>query len=218
MPDISFERLTSDRDTAFEDFYRIYIESISYREQKSKTQIAEMVSRPDYKFLLLKRNGQTIGFSILFLPKGFDFALLEYMAVAQEFRNGGLGAKLFQRSIEAVSKAKLPNEKSLPTLLEVDSAGENSSPSDLNYRRLQFYRRLGCLRVNTFSYILPLPGTGPPPDMQLMIYTAEGVESIPKSSLDRWIKEIYKSVYNCSPDDPRIAHMLDAVSDPVPLT
>jgi len=209
-----FGQLASCGETAFEEFYRIYAESISKRERKSKAWICEMVGRSDYKIFLLKRSDRVIGFSMLFLPQGETFVLLEYMAIAQGHRNAGLGSQMFKRTIQAA----LPQKgHPRPVLLEVDSDREQCAEQELRARRQQFYRRLGCLRIAALRYILPLPGDGPPPEMDLMIYPADDLREVPKSYVERWLKLIYQSVYNCSPDDARIAQMLGSISEPARL-
>jgi hypothetical protein len=213
MPDPEkLEQLKSCREPAFEEFYRIYANSISEREQKSRAWICEMVCRSDYKVLVMKRNNQVIAFSILFLPDSEAFGLLEYMAVNEVYRNQGLGAELFRLSMKS---ALTHQGRSVPVLLEVDSEREECADRKLRTRRQQFYRRLGCLRLAGLHYILPLPGKGSPPQMDLMIYPADNLQSIPKSELERWLKVIYQSVYNCPPDDARIKQILTGVSDPL---
>ena len=213
MPDpVQFEQLKSCSQPAFREFYRIYAESIAAREQKSESWICEMVCNPHNKILVVKRNGHVKGFSILFLSQ--SFGLLEYMAVGAEDRNRGLGAEIFRRGMKyAVSS----EGKAVPILLEVDSDREQSSDQHLRARRQQFYRRLGCLRIAGLHYILPLSGEGPPPEMDLMIYSAGDLREIRKSDLEKWLKTIYQDVYRCSADDPRIARMLEGLPDLVRL-
>jgi N-acetylglutamate synthase-like GNAT family acetyltransferase len=197
----------------FEDFYRIYAESISVREQKSRAQIAAMVLRPDYKILLAKRSGRVIGFSMLFLPAKEPFCLLEYLAVETMQRNTGVGTSLFRHSLQVA--ALIHVEVSL--LLEVDSESGSSPDQAIRRRRQQFYRRLGCRRIDGISYLLPLPAEGPPPKMDLMVYLSPAVSSIPKSTLEHWLKVVYQQVYGCSSDDIRITRMMAGVVDPIRL-
>jgi hypothetical protein len=49
--------------------------------------------------------------------------------------------------------------------------------------------------------------------MDLMVYGAE--PRLPRGDLKRWLETIYRDVYHCSPDDPRIAQMLQPLPDPV---
>ena len=210
-----FEQLASCSDPDFENFYRIYADSISERERKPKAWICEMAGRSDYKIFLLKRSGSVIGFSMLFLPQEETFALLEYMAIAEEHRNAGLGGDIFRRTIQTSGLSRKDNPR--PTLLEVDSDREQTTDRELRARRLQFYRRLGCLRFAGLHYILPLSGEGPVPEMDLMIYPASNQREIPKRALERWLSVIYQRVYNCSPDDARITRMLTGIPEPARL-
>lgn len=162
----------------------------------------------------MKRDGKVTGFSILFLPSSQSFGLLEYMAVREEDRNRGLGAELFRRSMERTLTSE-GQPRSI--LLEVDSDRESSSDRNLRTRRQQFYRRLGCLRIAGLHYILPLPGEGPPPEMDLMVYSPGNLREIGRSDLEQWLKTIYQNVYHCSPDDPRIAGMLQNLPQTVRL-
>lgn len=198
----TFEPLAAADSSSFEEFYRIYKESIAVREQKPRDQIAALIERPDYRLLLARRSGRIVGFSVVFLPRHEPFALLEYMAIQEAERSGGIGAELFRRSL-----------LDRPVLLEVDS--DQSGDWAINHRRILFYRRLGCRRVEGLSYILPLPLEGPPPEMDLMIHVPPATDRLSKSELERWLKVIYRDVYGCSADDFRIDQMMESVADPV---
>jgi GNAT superfamily N-acetyltransferase len=208
------EQLKSCGEPSFRELYEIYAASIAARERKPETWICAMVGAPEYRFWVMKGAGRVIGFSILFLPPTERFGLLEYMAVAPERRNRGVGSKLFKQTME---RTGAPQGPSLPILLEVDSDREACGDQHLRTRRQQFYRRLGCVRVSGLHYILPLPGAGAAPEMDVLVYSAEPLRQLPKSELERWLRTIYRDVYRCSSDDPRIAQMLQHVSDPVRL-
>ena len=197
----------------FRELYEIYAVSIAARERKDEAWICAMIRSPDYQFWVLPGGGHIEGFSIVFLPPAERFALLEYMAVAPQQRNHGVGSTLFRQTMARVP----PQHASVPTLLEVDSDREASADRALRARRQQFYRRLGCVRIAGLHYILPLPGEGPVPEMDLMLYAAQPPRQLAKAELERWLKTIYRDVYHASPDDPRIAQMLRGVSDPVRL-
>jgi hypothetical protein len=215
IPDqVTYQALVSPEDPFFDDFFRIYSESIEPREQKPRAVIAKMVTRPDYKIILQIEKGLAVGFSILFEPAGENFCLLEYMAVESSHRNSGFGGKLFRRTMEnCVSSGGIP----LPALLEVDSDREISAGQEMRKRRLQFYRRLGCMRIDSLPYILPLAGKGPVPEMFLFVYAPGNFSTIRKPQLEHWLGVIYETVYNCAPNDSRISTMLKGVSDPVKL-
>jgi ribosomal protein S18 acetylase RimI-like enzyme len=213
--DYKLEELGACSHSDFEEFYRIYADSIAARERKSRSWICEIVGRSDDKILLLRRQNQVIGFSVLFLPQSENFGVLEYMAIADAYRNQGLGGELFRQAMEAARLARQGQPG--PMLLEVDSDREESPDQELRRRRQQFYRRLGCAMISGLHYIMPLPGVGPPPEMDLFIYGKDR-RQISKAELEKWLKIIYQGIYNCPPEDPRIGEMLAGVSDPILLT
>ncbi|MFA4909912.1 MAG: GNAT family N-acetyltransferase [Desulfobacteria bacterium] len=208
-----YKPLVSSSDPSFDEFYGIYVESIPLREQKLKTQISAIATNSDYKVLLLKKNTVAIGFSILFTPAKESFCLLEYMAVHSAYRNLGLGRQLFLRTFQDVFSNRGP----VHGLLEIDSDREQSADQEIRRRRQHFYRRLGCLRIDSLSYVLPLHGEGPPPQMDLMVYLPGRLPLISRHQLEHWLKVIYSKVYDCSADDPRIAQMIEDIGDPVKL-
>ncbi len=211
---VELEQLTSSEGETFRQLYAIYAASIAAREQKRECWIAAMIDAPEYRVWVAKAGGLVRGFSILFVPAAGEFALLEYMAVAPDQRNHGLGAELFRRTME---QAVPPGERPLPVLLEVDSDREASSDRALRTRRERFYRRLGCLQIAGLRYLMPLAGEGSPPEMDLLVYTAEPLGRLARSEVRRWLETIYRDVYHCSPDDPRLAQMVAGLPDPVLL-
>jgi ribosomal protein S18 acetylase RimI-like enzyme len=200
-------------DQRFEALYAIYCESIALREQKSKVDLAAMVSKATHRLLLAQDDNGVVGFSIVFVAGSESFCLLEYMAVDKSHRGGGVGSELFEQTIEAVHRSN----GAIPILLEVDSDREPSPDQVQRRRRQNFYRRLGCRRIAGCAYLLPLPGENAPPEMDLFVYVPEPAPTIRRDELEGWLKLIYRDVYGCSADDRRIAIMLDGVSDPIDL-
>jgi hypothetical protein len=216
---VKLEQLESSEGETFRQLYAIYAASIAAREQKREGWIAAMIGAPDYRVWVAKAGGLVRGFSILFVPAAGGFALLEYMAVAPAERNHGMGGELFRRTVE---RATTPEGGQLPVLLEVDSDREASSDRALRTRRERFYRRLGCLRIAGLRYVMPLSGEGAPPEMDLFVYEAEPLappaeRELPRSDVKGWLETIYRDVYHCAPDDPRLAQMVASLPDPVLL-
>ena len=210
----AYEALASVADPDFEDFFRIYSESIQPREQKPRHLISRLIGSGDYRVLLQKQGGEVVGFGIVFAPQTEAFRLLEYMAVDAGHRNSGFGQRLFQRVVqESVSIRGEP----LPLLVEVDSDREASTDRAMRKRRLQFYRRLGCLRVEGRPYTPPSPGEGPLPEMDLLVHLPAGFPGLRKAQLRHWLGIIYECVYDCRRDDDRIAQMMETVADPLSL-
>jgi GNAT superfamily N-acetyltransferase len=211
---VKLEQLESSEGETFRQLYAIYAASIATREQKPEGWIADMIGAAEYRVWVAKAGGLVRGFSILFVPPAGGFALLEYMAVAADRRNQGLGAELFRRTVE---HAVTPGGRKLPVLLEIDSDREAASDRAIRTRRERFYRRLGCLRIAGLHYLMPLAGEGTPPEMDLLVYAADPLGGLGRSELRRWLETIYRDVYRCSPADPRLAQMVADLPDPVLL-
>jgi GNAT superfamily N-acetyltransferase len=211
---VKLEQLESSEGETFRQLYAIYAASIAAREQKPEGWIADMIGAAEYRVWVAKAGGLVRGFSILFVPAAGEFALLEYMAVAPDQRNNGLGAGLFRRTVEHAVK---PGGRKLPVLLEIDSDREASSDTAIRARRERFYRRLGCLRIAGLRYLMPLAGEGSASEMDLLVYSAEPLGPLGRSELRRWLETIYRDVYRCSSDDPRLAQMVADLPDPVLL-
>src|SRR5580692_9036537 len=96
---VKLEQLESSQGETFAQLYAIYAASIAAREQKPEGWIAAMIGAAEYRVWVAKAGGLVRGFSILFVPTDEGFALLEYMAVAPDQRNQGLGAGLFRRTV-----------------------------------------------------------------------------------------------------------------------
>jgi GNAT superfamily N-acetyltransferase len=218
---VTLAQLKSADGEPFRQLFAIYAASISPREQKPEDWLRAMVAAPKYRVWIAQDAGQpgegrkrVLGFSILFVPPGEGFALLEYMAVAPEKRGHGFGGELFRRTVE---HAVTPEGAGLPVLLEVDSDREASSDRAVRTRRIRFYRRLGCVKIAGLWYLMPLCGVGPVPEMDLLVYRAVPPAPLARGDLQRWLQAIYRDVYHGSPDDPRIAQMLEPLPDPVPI-
>lgn len=218
-PELAFSAITTETDPRFEAFYSIYAASIPVREQKPRAQIEALVASPRYKVWLAEAHtqddapAQVLGLAVVYTPPAEDFCLLEYLAVDSAHRARAIGGRLFVHSAEQA----LAGRPGVPLIVEVDAEGPVDPEQELRRRRQRFYQRLGCRRVLDCSYVLPLPGQGAPPRMDLWVYLAEPSPVLRREALGRWLRGIYQHVYQRPPDDPRVAEMLRPVPDPIRL-
>ena len=196
-------------DERFEALYEIYASALPVREQKTREEIFALVGRCDYKIIISDDGHQLLGFAIVFVSATQPVALLEYMATHQDHRNMGLGARIFDASLEAASRR--------PMLVEVDSERENSADRAIRIRRKNFYRRLGCLQIDALNYVLPLLGEGEPPRMDLLVHPNGREQPISPHEMSDWLGVLYAEVYHQRADDPRIEGMLRNLTNPIIL-
>jgi hypothetical protein len=191
---------------AFDQAYTIYHDAIELSEQRTEEQFRKLRLRPDYRFLVAKRNDVIVGLSVSYVPSEDYFWLFEYAAVAPWARGFGVGAQLFEASRELAGAQRV-------ALVEVDADRGEEAQS----RRLNFYRRLGCRRLGGLEYLLPLEAFGQPPPMWLLALAQPDVRALDVNLVERWLRSIFEDVYAQRLDDPRLARMIDPLPDRVPL-
>ncbi|OHE11756.1 MAG: hypothetical protein A2525_08045 [Sulfurimonas sp. RIFOXYD12_FULL_36_11] len=200
---LQIETLCQKNMNNFDDFYAIYSISFPLSEQKSKEELLIMLDSPDYTIFTSKIETQTVGFCIIFHSEQTSFYLLEYMAIDGTKRSLGIGSKLFSHiTMQIFSKYGIK-----PMLIEIDSPEEKSDEQNLREKREQFYKRLGCRKIEPFDYILAIKSDQITPPMELLVYH-DGMQNILKSQLQEWLEDIYMLVYGCAKDDERITKML----------
>ncbi len=207
--DVAFSDLRTGSGDDFDAMVAIYTEALPTREQKSASAIRAMCGSANYRVVVAKAADAVVGFFILFV--GQNMSLLEYMAVAKATRGRGYGASLYRRARRDAG----PNT---PLLLEVDSDREPSADRALRTRRKDFYRRLGCRVIEGLDYVLPLPGQGRAPVMDLLVDSGELTDSVPKPLVTSWLREIYTHVYACADDDARLLKMIASLAPHSRLT
>lgn len=199
--------------TTFEQVLAIYQDSIERSEQKSADAIAALVADSHYDVLAASDQSGVTGFAMSFFPSDGGFWLLEYMAISVRCRSSGIGRTLFQGALAAGS-ARAGGH---PCVLEVDQPGGIVSATNDPVKRLRFYARQGCRRLEGLDYILPLETAGKPPAMHLLVHGLDGQNEVSRATVHRWLEVIYLEVYGCAAQDPRIDTMLSRLGDSVPL-
>jgi GNAT superfamily N-acetyltransferase len=194
------------RQTAdFQRVFEICAATIDRSEQKTEAELRACFLNPAYRFMAAREAGVIVGCAICYAPPEQGFWLLEYIAVDPGFQGRGLGARLFDACCAVVGPDAVG-------LLEVD-APEPQKPGALaRQRRLAFYRRLGCRRLDGLAYILPLDHHGPPPPMWLLVHAPADVARLPATQIRAWLERIYADVYARPADDPRLARMTAGLS------
>ena len=202
---IRFAELDDADDPRFAGMIGLYEDSIPERERKSRDAVRAMATSKAHRVVVAQRGKDVIGFFLLYI--GDAIALLEYLATAPALRGRGLGARLYEQARRAAGHR--------PLIVEVESDREACADAALRARRIAFYRRLSCRRIEDLDFILPLPGTGEPPLLDLLV---DGAGFDVDEQIETWLREIYRGVYGCAPDDPRLLHMILTRARPARLS
>jgi GNAT superfamily N-acetyltransferase len=185
---------------------RLYEAAIPLRERKDFGTIRAMADSPVHRLRVAMVGAELVGFYALYA--GEKLALLEYLATREKVRGRGIGAALYS--------AARSEAGSRPMVIEVDSDRIDCPDRDLRHRRVEFYRRLGSRRIVGLDFILPLPGIGDPPPLELLVDCA-WTQEIAEPLVTGWLSEIYTSVYGCACDDSRLLNMLGTLPERIRL-
>lgn len=202
---LKHHRILSTNDKNFENLWDIYSESIPPSEAKSFEDLERLIARDDYSVFVFEWERKIVAFTMMFKPVRANFALLVYLAVANGARCSGIGSAAFHTTL---SDTFLPH-RCEAVIIEVDSPSENAAIDlALRLRRLNFYLRNGCRKIENLDYLFPLQCAAPAPKMELLIYPRKPSESITKDELRLWLTTIFIEVYGCDCDDERIDLMM----------
>jgi GNAT superfamily N-acetyltransferase len=188
-PALSFSRVTDPAAPEMDALLAIYEQAIPAAERKSESAVRAMATSQDHVVEVAVDTSGVAGCSLLYVGRGLS--LLEYLAVDANRRGSGVGAALFQRAASVAP----------PLLIEVESDREEVPDQALRARRIAFYRRLGCRRLDGLSFVLPLPGAEPALLLDLLV-TGWVDPTISRSLLRKWLTAVYVGVYGCKSDDP----------------
>jgi len=211
---IAIKALSTDDDRSLAEVIRIYQSAIEPSEQKPPETLEAMVGDPRYMVLAASDGALVVGFSISFFPSTKSFWLLEYMAVDALVRSRGLGAQLFRETIRRGTARLLHS----PCLLEVDRPPPAGGTDDEKWRRLQFYRRQGCLALEPLDYILPLEFAGSPPPMKILVCGADVGARFDREWVKNVLAALYAEVYDVPTSDPRFTSMIAGLPESLELS
>jgi len=188
----------------------IYLKAFPENERQPLEKIEYRVRHKRNSLIVVKRDKVVVGFSLFYLFRDMDFALGDYMAVRQDYRNLGIGSKLFQKTYELF-------EMDTPggfLLGEVeDPAYGNIAERSIRLRRVQLYERLGASVILNFKYLLPPISGQYPTKMLLMVYAGNRRVNITADVLRTLLIAVYKEVYERDIGDPYLKKMLLSLTD-----
>jgi ribosomal protein S18 acetylase RimI-like enzyme len=152
-----------------------------------------------------------IGFAVLLHSIIPGVHLLEYLAIARDQRNHGLGAKLLKH-LQAEIKQR---GNSSGIIFEVESDDADTDERELRARRIAFYKRNGAQIIDCVSdYRVPnLAGAGTLKMKLMWLPLAAHSTILQGSQLRDCIIAIYTQSYDLPPDHPLIQQTLEQIVD-----
>jgi GNAT superfamily N-acetyltransferase len=184
----------------FEELRSIYVSTFPLENAKQLdtyiNHIHDMLRNDNrYHLYAAIEERSMIGISLLYIFDNLKMALLDYMAVTQNFQRRGIGRKLFEFTNNEFNRC-IPDN--IGMFLEVPK--ENVfDPDELlrRRRRIQFYSRLGVKVLKSVNYLLPIQVDGDAAEeMYLMIKPSKNITRISKKNTVDFIDSVYTNVYD----------------------
>lgn len=151
---------------------------------------------------------QLIGFAIIIPHIAADVHLLEYLAVARDARNGGIGGKLLDHLVETIRA----EQNISGILLEVESDDEDQpNEKAMRQRRIGFYQRHGARLIDCAPhYRAPIGETDASIPMKLLWLPLDSAIETPRGDkLRECVIGIYTKSYNIARETKTLFDVLN---------
>ena len=159
-------------------------------ERKDYAHLELLMMKNRYKLLLAKHTifNEIIGYAFIYRIDNDTFLWLDYLAIDSQFRDGGYGSFFFNAITEN------QKEETLGVFLEVEIPGEiDGEAKDKQNRRIQFYERLGAIRLE-LDYQLPTIEGGYP--MYLYFKPCRSLRALPKEQIREAIRTVFEDIHS----------------------
>jgi GNAT superfamily N-acetyltransferase len=201
FPGFSFCRIEQYSSHRFRQAMRIYLKEFPRDSRLSIDRIRTLLKEGNYQLIVAEKNGQVLGFALIWICRSPAFVHLDYIAVEQKWKGKGIGTALYRWLITHVPDFS-PRARLLT--LEVED--------DL----IAFYQRSQTRLLHNLSYQFPGP-LGPIP-MHLMVHDAQGRTELDRRIVRGVMRALYCGLHRRKPTDPLLHWCLRQVPAKVSLT
>jgi len=184
----SFHEILDIKDIHFANAMNIYDEAFPSNEKQPLALIKKRITESRSRLFVGLLNEDVTCMALLWDFKDLEFVLLDYMAVAKEYRNNQFGTELFKHLSNTISACN----KYMVIEVENHLFGNNK---DLRKKRINFYIKNGAHVLNEVPYILPSLDDTETTEMLLMISPKYQKAMIEFDKIELLIKRLYLDLY-----------------------
>jgi ribosomal protein S18 acetylase RimI-like enzyme len=185
----------------------IYMEAFPPSQREPFHRVVSAVNEGRRWLYCARASTHVCGFAITMPLPGTGMHLLEYLAVAANMRNRGIGGVLVRDVLQSLRAQGTVSG----IVLEVETDEEDDPVEQrLRHRRIEFYRRIGATVIEGVKdYAMPdMRGSGSLA-MKLLWLPVISSASVPDGpDLEACIVSIYQHSYGLEPDNPLVKHAL----------
>jgi hypothetical protein len=194
----------------FKDAMRIYLKSFPHNERRPVASIEEEIRSGKIRLIIGKIDEKVVFMSLLHPVKGTSFLLCDYMAIAEGYRNLGIGERFLKNVFSILSDIEFSY-----------FLGEVENPyldrDELKRRRVKFYKRTGMKELKEVRYLLPPLQGADPTEMILMVMCKTEANCLNGGELREILIRIFQNIYGREEDDEILAEILAGIPDKVDL-
>ena len=203
-----FHQISNTNDIHFEKAINIYNDSFPANERQPLAIIKKRITEEKSKLFVGLLNNEVIGMALLWDFSDLEFVLLDYMAIAENYRNKKFGTDLFK----FLTDNNYNYNKYMIIEVENYLFGINT---EQRKKRINFYIRNGAYILKDLHYMLPSLDNTLPTEMILMMSPKYKKNNIEKMEIERLIKRLYVEVYGKTEEDNLLISILKEIPDKI---
>jgi GNAT superfamily N-acetyltransferase len=207
---IEFCEIKDEFSEEFTEAMRIYLDSFPENERRPVASLEREISSEKSRLVIGKIDGKVAFMSLLHPVKGTSFLLCDYMAIAEGYRNLGIGERFLKNVFSILADIEFSY-----------FLGEVENPyldkDELKMRRVRFFKRMGMKELKDVRYLLPPLQETHPTEMILMVLCKTEANCLKGEELREILIRIFRNVYGREEDDEILAEILAGVPDKIVL-
>lgn len=205
-----FEEINDISSAEFQAAMKIYTTSFPENERRPFASIEAIILSGKARLIIGCMDNQVVLMALLYPVTGTTFMLVDYLAIAEEYRGRGLGQKFIKDLFNTIDGTEFQ-------YLLVEIENPYMDRDEVKARRARFYRRLGLKELVGLRYLLPpLKGTTPT-EMILMVLSRVDGDYLDGQWIRDIIVRIFGELYHRGVDDEILASILSGVPDQIKL-
>jgi ribosomal protein S18 acetylase RimI-like enzyme len=152
-----------------------------------------------------------VGFAVGLHVSPIRLAYIAYLAARNDWRGRGVGTALFRSLVDTWMEGKSRPPRWIFLEVERPELARNENERALRLRRIRFYERLGCRRIDSDFQAPPLGPKLPVVPYWILVLPLAGADFSPRS-LRAAILDIYHEVYGLDETHALVVHALKSMS------
>ena len=208
--EIIYQQITNTNELGYSDAIEIYKASFPSNERQPLNLVKERVEKGLSKLHVGYLGNEMVSIAFLWYFVESEYVLLDYMAVAEKYRNKQIGGDFFK----FLTHKAISDKKYLILEVEDSNYGVNM---EQRKKRIYFYIRNGAFILKDVPYLLPSLDNTLPTEMLLMMAPCNKNKQVKKSEIEFLITRLYRELYHKNENDLLLHTILKGIPHHITL-